>query len=227
VYFPTYSNSLKEIGDFLGAKWSQATPSGIHTIAWRERWLRTGDPIWKERLLRYNREDCLALKRVAECLDDLIAKQGMPRELRGNTELVLTDTLPRSERKGHVFRKQEFAISDFERINRCAYFDYYRDRFAVRSGRPKKRRERGNLTKRRWKLRLNKVSHLTAKKCPNCRCRKITAGRPIARTIIDLKLSASGIKRWVVRYQSNEYVCEKCRAKFVPGGIPPVSSKFG
>jgi len=62
---------------------------------------------------------------------------------------------------------------------------------------------------------------------PELSKQKINAARSIARTIIDLKLSASGVKRWIVRYQSNEYVCQKCGAKLVPGEIPPVSSKFG
>jgi predicted RecB family nuclease len=44
VYFPTYSNSLKEIGRFLGATWSHASPSGIQALVWRERWLQTNDP---------------------------------------------------------------------------------------------------------------------------------------------------------------------------------------
>lgn len=128
VCFPTYSNSLKEIGEFLGAKWSEEYPSGIHTLAWRERWLRSGDSMWTERLLKYNREDCCALRQVAECLDELVAKQDVPRQLGADPKLVFTDTLPKGERKWHIFRKQDFAIRKFERINQCAYFDYQRDR---------------------------------------------------------------------------------------------------
>ena len=227
VYFPTYSNSLKEIGEFLGAKWSESYPSGIHTLAWRERWLRSGDPVWRERLLQYNREDCCALRRVAECLDELVAKQDMPRQVGGDPMLAFTDTLPKGERKGHIFRKQDFAIREFERINQCAYFDYQRDRIAVRSGRRRNRPNRTGAKRPRWKLRLNKTAHIIVKKCPNCRSRKIKPGRSIARTIIDLKFSTRGVKRWVVRYLANEYACAKCRATFTPPAVPPAGSKFG
>src|SRR3954465_3487420 len=39
VYFPTRSNSLKEIGRFLGCQWSDPSSSGVQTFVWRARWL--------------------------------------------------------------------------------------------------------------------------------------------------------------------------------------------
>ncbi len=42
VYFPTYSNGLKEIGRYLGCDWSGGKPSGTQTICWRDVWDRTG-----------------------------------------------------------------------------------------------------------------------------------------------------------------------------------------
>jgi hypothetical protein len=226
VYFPTYSNSLKEIGGVLGASWSEASPSAIQTLVWRERWLRTKDQIWRKRLLQYNRDDCYALKRVAEFLDDLVAKQDVSRQVLDDPALVFTDTLPKGDRHGQIFRKQGFAIREFERINKCAYFDYQRDRVFARSGPPTQRNRKG-AKRRLWKLRLNKTVHVFLKSCPNCRSRQVRAGRAIARTIIDLKVSTRGVKRWVVRYLTNEYTCRKCLAIFIPAGIPPVGSKFG
>jgi predicted RecB family nuclease len=216
VYFPTYSNSLKEIGGVLGASWSEASPSAIQTLVWRERWLRTKDQIWRKRLLQYNRDDCYALKRVAEFLDDLVAKQDVSRQVLDDPALVFTDTLPKGDRHGQIFRTQGFAIREFERINKCAYFDYQRDRVFARSGPPTQRNRKG-AKRRLWKLRLNKTVHVFLKSCPNCRSRQVRAGRAIARTIIDLKVSTRGVKRWVVRYLTNEYTCRKCLATLVSG----------
>ena len=39
IYFPTHSNSLKEIGGFLGYRWSGPLSSGLQTLVWRDRWL--------------------------------------------------------------------------------------------------------------------------------------------------------------------------------------------
>jgi len=227
IYFPTYSNSLKEIGAFLGATWSHPSPSGILALVWREKWLRTNNPMWRKRLLQYNQDDCHALKRVADHLDDVVRNQVLPRQANSEASLVFTDTLPKSERKGRIFRKNGFAISEFERINQCAYFDYQRDRIAARSGRPTKQRYRKGAKRPRWKLWLNKTAHIVVKRCPECRSRKIKTGRSIARTVTDLKLSTTGVKRWVVRYLTNEYKCGKCYTTFTPVEIPPIGSKFG
>ena len=42
VYFPTYSNGLKEIGKYLGFSWTDANASGLQSLAWRKRWEMTG-----------------------------------------------------------------------------------------------------------------------------------------------------------------------------------------
>jgi hypothetical protein len=66
VYFPVYSNSLKDIAAFLGFQWSDADASGLLSMEWREMWDLSRDPSLRERLIRYNREDCLALKHVCD-----------------------------------------------------------------------------------------------------------------------------------------------------------------
>ncbi|PYT25474.1 MAG: IS3 family transposase [Acidobacteria bacterium] len=36
IYFPTYSNGLKEIAGWLGFRWSDRDPSGVQSIVWRD-----------------------------------------------------------------------------------------------------------------------------------------------------------------------------------------------
>ena len=38
VYFPVRSNSLKDIGRFIGASWTSPDASGLQTLVWRHRW---------------------------------------------------------------------------------------------------------------------------------------------------------------------------------------------
>jgi Transposase IS66 family len=45
--------------------------------------------------------------------------------------------------------------------------------------------------------------------------------------VTDLKFSTRGVKRWVVRFVTNEYTCGKCDTTFIPAGVPPKGSKFG
>src|SRR3982751_441032 len=66
LYFPCYSNSLKDIGRCLGFSWSDEQASGIQSIAWTMKWEITHDEEWKQKLTTYNLEDCLALRRITE-----------------------------------------------------------------------------------------------------------------------------------------------------------------
>jgi predicted RecB family nuclease len=68
VYFPTYSNTLKEIARFLGFNWSEANASGSTAIVWREQWEQSHSNALLQKLITYNAEDCEALARLAERL---------------------------------------------------------------------------------------------------------------------------------------------------------------
>ena len=71
IYFPTFSNGLKDIAGYLGFQWSGAPASGLEAIVWRRRWEASRDYAERQALLDYNRQDCDALKIVANRLIDL------------------------------------------------------------------------------------------------------------------------------------------------------------
>jgi len=74
VFFPTYSNSLKDIAHYLGFQWSEDSASGLSAIMWRSHFESAGDPAFKAKLVKYNAEDCEALLIVAEKVWALTAK---------------------------------------------------------------------------------------------------------------------------------------------------------
>jgi predicted RecB family nuclease len=45
IYFPTYSNGLKDIGTYLGCTWSERDVTGIQGIVWRRRWELNSDEV--------------------------------------------------------------------------------------------------------------------------------------------------------------------------------------
>jgi predicted RecB family nuclease len=71
IYFPTYSNSLKDIAQFLGYKWATPNATGLDSIVWRQRWERTGAHHLKKRLICYNQDDCGALHAVVQFFQEL------------------------------------------------------------------------------------------------------------------------------------------------------------
>lgn len=69
IYFPVFSNSLKEIAEFLGHKWTATNATGVQALLWRRRWDDTLDERMKEELIRYNMEDCIGLKIVSDFIE--------------------------------------------------------------------------------------------------------------------------------------------------------------
>src|SRR5712691_5295142 len=71
VYFPVRSNGLKDIGNFIGAKWTSPQASGLQSLVWRHYWEETQDAQYREVLVIYNAEDCRTLKFLVDELSKI------------------------------------------------------------------------------------------------------------------------------------------------------------
>ena len=60
--WPTRDYSIKSLAKFLGFKWRDVHPSGAASIEWFDRWVQTGDPEIRQRILDYNEDDCKATR---------------------------------------------------------------------------------------------------------------------------------------------------------------------
>ena len=139
VYFPTYSNGLKDIAGYLGFRWTAADASGIQSIVWRRRWEDTGSAALKETLTTYNLEDCAALKRVTEflhavCPGQPAASTSASPSQEGLAVARVEEMAPLSSRPD--WGQTPFSVPDFEFINERAYFDYQRDKYSSAPARP-------------------------------------------------------------------------------------------
>jgi predicted RecB family nuclease len=227
VYFPVYSNGLKDIGRSLGFEWAQENVTGLQAMVWRENWNKTKAPDIKAQLVQYNQDDCRALKHVVESIGRLISSDAPTPPGHGRGSATNTADLRPVSSRTHRFGTIEFALPSFDVVNRSAYFDYQRQKIFVRTSTPLKR----VLTKampRRSRLKPNKVLQIEAKKCVSCGSRKISQLRPVKRTLIDLKFFRGGVKKWVTHYLSWTYKCAKCGALFTPEGVPEGrATKYG
>src|SRR5262249_1747411 len=68
VYFPVFSNGLKEVGRYLGWCWADEDATGRQSLVGRAQWEQGREQNWKGKLLTYNADDCAALKTVTERL---------------------------------------------------------------------------------------------------------------------------------------------------------------
>ena len=69
VYFPTYTNSLKEVARYLGFEWSWPQASGAAAPLLRRKWELCADDKLKRELVDYNISDCGAAAKVAGALE--------------------------------------------------------------------------------------------------------------------------------------------------------------
>lgn len=80
IYFPTYSNSIKDIASFLGYAWSMDDPSGHKSLLLRHRWELCHGTSIRQDLITYNAEDCEALEVVVKTVEGrYICYAGAPR----------------------------------------------------------------------------------------------------------------------------------------------------
>jgi predicted RecB family nuclease len=196
VYFPTYSNGLKEVGRYLGCTWTGEDASGLQSLVWRARWECAKEPLWKDKLLVYNAEDCAALRKVTEFIQAI----GEAAQSRGDGLAVPPSspavawlnevTAPSSRRE---FCRATFAVQDFDHVNRCAYFDYQREKVFVRTSEAV-RRACLNFGERRKapKLPVNRIVEFRADACPRCEGSRLTLHSRWTRSKLayDLKFTA-------------------------------------
>ena len=224
IYFPTFSNSLKEIAGFLGFRWTGSVASGLEAIILRHGWEASKDPKQKQALLVYNQEDCEALEILANSLVDLY--RGAPADPKSTrTAVVRTADMKRENAFG--FGRIHFALPEMEIINKAAYWDYQRERVYVKSANKTKRRRPPTPTSR-YKPKPNAtIDCPRPSSCPNCKSKKIYGHDWRNKTIIDLRFMRHGIKRWVTRYVIHRYRCQSCRSNFHPSGLRWPRTKYG
>lgn len=70
--WPTRDYSIKTLAKFLGFSWRDTNPSGAASIEWFDRWIKTGDPEVRQRILDYNEDDCRATRVLLDGIRQLI-----------------------------------------------------------------------------------------------------------------------------------------------------------
>jgi len=60
--WPTNDYSIKTLATYLGFHWRDKNPSGAESIEWYHQWARTGKVKIKNRILKYNEDDCIATR---------------------------------------------------------------------------------------------------------------------------------------------------------------------
>ena len=219
IYFPTYSNSLKNVGQYLGFKWNWPSASGAATPLLRRSWeLGVGDDLKRE-LIGYNMDDCRAAEKVAEALMSICARA---------SSLDVVDVGSLEVGFEQTWGKFDSTSPEFTKINEAAYWDYQRDRVYLRSSpylRSSAKRKRQDS---RRSLRVNAtVGPSRPSKCPTCNSKRISMSGRHRRMLFDMRFSDGGIRRWVTMYIVDHYKCPECEVTFASDKRPSSRHRYG
>lgn len=222
VYFPTFSNGLKEIGRYLGCIWTEQDASGLQSLVWRTRWDHAREQCWKDKLMAYNSEDCHALRKVTE----FIQAVGETARRRDEEGVDNTASLPVAWAEKVIATSSQkewcrpsFILEDFDHVNRCAYFDYQREKVFLRTSKAIRRAcHRHSKSTTRAKLPVNKEIEIRSRTCPNCKAKHLTrlSNNIHSKLAYDLKFTGGAIRRQVIRCTAARYRCEECNSTFRP-----------
>jgi len=111
-------------------------------------------------------EDCIGLKIVCDAVEGILREQPAPPH--HSLTFVHTDHFEKEAGQRGKFQKPEFALAEFDLINRCSYFDYQRDRMSARSRWPAKTKAE-QPRRARFSHRNNRIVEVYASRCPVCR----------------------------------------------------------
>ena len=224
VYFPTFSNGLKEIAEHLGFQWSDPAVTGMQSIRLRHEWETATSHSTKQALITYNAYDCEAVEVLASKLIELHQASLQI----GDTSLDwFVDTEKMKWEHAHGFKRNMFVFPELDAINKAAYWDYQRERVYVKSN--------GNLSRSVDRTSRRKRTFSPDKTiecprphcCPKCKSTEMFAHGKASKTILDLKFMRYGIKRWVSRYIFHRYKCLACGTTFIPEHRVWSRSKYG
>ncbi|HEY2580521.1 MAG TPA: TM0106 family RecB-like putative nuclease [Mucilaginibacter sp.] len=224
IYFPTYSNGLKEIGKFIGFSWTAENASGIESIFWRKTWDVACDDQMKEKLITYNKEDCLVLSKLKAIINAVIVnnREAIPRLDVGNINDLQKD-------QKTTFIVNESFFPEIKFINECSYFDYQREKVYAKTNPSIKKIKNIALREKKYfyDLKPNKIIDLKRLSCDYCKSEHIYTSQLLSKKIIDLKFSGRGVNVLITQYNSYKYGCMSCKNKFIPAGYPTHRIKLG
>jgi len=219
VYFPAYSNGLKDVAGCLGYVWQAPAPSGLQAVVWRHHWEQSHDCDVKAALVRYNLDDCHALRLLTTFLYNITSQPRSTPSTGCRPEVVAVESLlDPTERCRQEWGRKKFAVADFESITRHAHFEYQRAKVFLRTNPGFREIHRRQKRSQRPAVRVSKVVECRARTCPFCGSRelRLIENQSYTKLSLDLRISNAGIARVAKRFYCHWYKCLRCTKRFPP-----------
>lgn len=220
VYFPIFQYSLKNIAKFIGFSWSENDASGLQSIVWRKRWEVENEENYKRKLITYNIEDCLALFQVKEYLENLLDKSNKQSDVIYPEHFV-------KKTFALNFMFGNYSLPEIKEIHEHSSFDYQKERVFVNSHKRDYKTIKSRKKHKRQKYRNNTIVYKKSLKCPFCKSKSQLQKRGLKKKVVDLKITATGIKRWIIEYRTHKHYCPSCKRIYIPPTYLAINTKYG
>jgi len=215
IYFPTFSNRLKDIGHFLGARWPGPVTSGLQSVAYRLQWEQSLAPKLKAALVAYNRDDCAAVETVTSHLTQII------REARRRSDVEFSD------KPKKIASDKSAEIHGFlESLLRSAHFRYSRSHIKVPPAKGSQSLSPGDEAKKvlpggRCPAPREKSVRIPRMRiCPRHPGYKLsTSSKTSQHSLIDLAFNKGGCRKSIIRYTGHMGYCNLCHEGHSPPAI--------
>ena len=213
IYFPTYTNGLKEIAAGLGFEWESSHASGLQSIVWRLEWEFSDDERFKNTLVRYNAEDCYASAVVTKKLSEIISSVDSNRtiEYANNPKSQATDV----GRDLH---------GSFDDILLLAHSDFDSKKIAFKKERGFPVAKRTSTTKKVIPTKTVRIE--SRRKCPRCKNPNVKKMKQVSEAIVvDFVFTKNSCRKVVTKYIGHKVRCYRCRQTFSPPRIKGLLKK--
>ena len=223
VYFPVYSNSLKEIGHFIGATWTSFNASGLQSLVWQHHWDETHNIKYKILLQTYNQEDCQALK----LLTNELSKIEKSADTLSEVDFVAQPKLQATKIEMEIHNQ-------FEAVLKSSHYDYNKRKISFspnenrKNGQNKKRgAQKGHPQYQRATPKAGKVIRVLSRRiCPKHKGVTLQKSFETAeRTIIDLVFTKNGVRKTITKFIGMKSYCQKCYRYHNPRFIENLGNK--
>jgi hypothetical protein len=163
------------------------------------------DPDLKQKLIDYNLDDCAALMLLVGVIADI----GVNADAN-ISDFVRADKMKKTNQ--YRWGRNTFANTNFNYVNQCAYFDYQRAKIYWRTDKGLKQNLKQRVREEVRRHRPNSfITFSPATICRHCGSDNLQIQSKITRTVVDLKFTSTGVKRWIVKGVGRRYKCMDCR----------------
>lgn len=207
IYPPLRSNSLKELGRFVGASWTSPDASGLQSLVWRYRWEETQNLCYKQQLLTYNQEDCQAVKSIADFLTNIQER---------NDALLDVDCFV-SSKKSRNTKTNNPLHTQLETILTFAHADYDKTKIQFHEEEHSVERlasipPKAPVRKKRYRRITRKIHIPEPETCPKCGGHSLRLSKSTSEKIqVDLVFTHNGVRKSVTKYWTHKIFCRTCK----------------